>query len=194
MGHRRLPGPRRGPLRFGLFIAEESSGVGPLQGEGDNRTFDPEFSPYATRAYLEVDFENDRAFVVPNPTCEPGGGCDAKHVGDGALGDYSSEVTLEERDDGSIYIQYELANARLPGPLSGASIDGHITITPDPHGTFEVNWFGDRYPSWEAYYDDACGVTWTMTQSEEGEITDLLPWVSDRDYTIYVPVHRDQIC
>ena len=165
-----------GTLRFGLFIASEDSGIGPVRGEGDNRTFDPQFSPYATRAYIEVDFENDRAYVVANPTCEPGGGCnDAKHIGSGSLGDYSNEVTLEEQHDGDIYIQYELANARLPGPLSGASIDGHITVRPKDDGTFEVIWFGDRYPSWEAYYDDACGTTWILTQDEEGEITDLLP-------------------
>ena len=106
-----------------------------------------------------MDFENDHAFVVANPTCHAGGGqCnDAKHIGDGALSDYSSEVTLENRDDGSIYIQYELSNSRLPAWLffmQGPSIDGHITIKPNEDDSFTLNWFADPYPSVEAYFDD----------------------------------------
>ena len=166
-----------GRLRFGIFISAEDAGLGPVRGEGDNRGFDEQFSPSNTRAYVEVDFENDRAFVVANPTCHAGGGqCnDAKHIGDGALSDYSSEVTLENRDDGSIYIQYELSNSRLPAWLffaQGPSIDGHITITPNENDTFSVDWFADPYPSLEAYFDDRCGETETLMWSEEGSS----PW------------------
>ena len=138
---------------------------------GDDRGFDPQASPYHARAYLEVDFENDRAFVVANPTCHSDGDqCnDAKHIGDGALGDYSSEVELDNRDDGSIYIEYELSNARLPGwliPFQGPSIDGHITITPNEDETFTVNWFTDPFPSAEAYFDDGCGARGRSCRTE----------------------------
>ncbi len=190
----------QGRLRFGLFIADEETSFLGVGVEGDNRDFDPEFSPHNSRAYLEVDFENDHAYVVVNPTCHAGGGqCnDAKHVGDGALGDYSSEVTLENRDDGSIYIQYELSNSRLPAwiPFSqGPSIDGHITVTPNDDETFTVNWFMDPFPSNEAYFDDGCGTTYTLIQNGQGSgPLELNPLSTDRDITVRMLQQGDATC
>jgi hypothetical protein len=140
----------QGRLRFDLFIPAEEAEVLWVGSRGDDQGFDSQASPYHARAYLEVDFENDRAFVVANPTCHSDGDqCnDAKHIGDGALGDYSSEVELDNPDDGSIYIEYELSNARLPGWLigfQGPSIDGHITVTPNEDDTSRST--GSRTPS-----------------------------------------------
>ncbi len=190
----------QGRLRFDLFIAAEEAEVLWVGSRGDDRGFDPQASPYHARAYLEVDFENDRAFVVANPTCHSDGDqCnDAKHIGDGALGDYSSEVELDNRDDGSIYIEYELSNARLPGwliPFQGPSIDGHITITPNEDETFTVNWFTDPFPSAEAYFDDGCGGTWTLVQNgEEGGPVNLNPLSTDRNITVHVLSPGDSTC
>jgi hypothetical protein len=190
----------QGRLRFGLFIGAEDAGVLGINGEGDDRGFDPQFSPANTRAYIEVDFENDHAYVVSNPTCHAGAGqCnDAKHIGDGALSDYSSEVTLENRDDGSIYIQYELSNSRLPAWLffmQGPSIDGHITIEPNEDDSFTVNWFVDPYPSVEAYFDDGCGTTYTLVQNEEGSSpVELNPASTDIDFTTHMLQHGDATC
>ncbi len=198
---RDLQGRDRGRVRLGLFIAAPTSGlcaglgslweIACIKGEGDDRPFDRQFSPYQTRAYVEIDFERNRAFVVANPTCSPNEGCsDAKHIGDGALGDYSNEVEFEERPDGSIRISYELANARFPGILSGPSVDGALELRPNADGTMTVHLFGDRYPSWEAYYDDGCGNTQELFTANETAIRDLAGSASDRSRDAQVPGER----
>ena len=191
-----------GRLRMGMYISEPQSGICVgiagwnihcVKGEGDDRGPDPQFSPYNTRAYVEVDFENDRAFVVANPTCSPNEGCsDAKHIGDGSLSDYSNEVEYDEQDDGTIRISWELANARLPGPLAGASIDGWMELRPNDDGTMDVVMSGDQYPSWEAYYDDGCGNTREVIEVDERTIHNLLPNFRDRTEEGRIP--EEQPC
>jgi len=195
-----IQGRDEGRIRMGMYISEPQSGiclgiagwnVHCVKGEGDDRGPDPQFSPYNTRAYVEVDFERDRAFVIANPTCSPNEGCsDAKHIGDGSLGDYSNEVEYDEQDDGTIRISWELANARLPGPLSGASIDGWMELRPNDDGTMDVVMSGDQYPSWEAYYDDGCGNTEELIEVDERTIHNLLPNFRDRTEEGRVPEER----
>ena len=197
-----IQGREDGRLRMGMYISTPQSGICVgiagwnihcVKGEGDDRGPDPQFSPYNTRAYVEVDFENDRAFVIANPTCSPNEGCaDAKHIGDGALGDYSNEVEFDEQEDGTIRISWELANARLPGPLAGASIDGWMELRPNDDGTMDVVMSGDQYPSWEAYYDDGCGSTRELIEVDERTIHNLLPNFRDRTEEGRIP--EEQPC
>jgi hypothetical protein len=197
-----IQGRDQGRVRMGLYISEPQSGlcfgvagwnVHCVKGEGDDRGPQEQFSPYNTRAYVEVDFERDRAFVIANPTCSPNEGCsDAKHIGDGALTDYSNEVEYDQREDGTVRISWELANARLPGPLAGASIDGWMELRPNDDGTMDVVMSGDKYPSWEVYYDDGCGDTETLIREDERTIHNLLPNFADR--TVEERIPEEQRC
>lgn len=179
-----------GKLRLALFIAPPIAGPNAKnKGKGDGRGFDPLFSPNRTRAYIEIDFESDRAYVRSNPSCPVDGDCeDAKDIGDGSFGDGSSEVELEEEDDGTIHVSWELNQSlgvkvpifgRVPG-VAGPSIDGDLRIRPRRDGGFQIEVDGDRYPSWEAYYYDGEGYPRPLIQEEEGKITDLVPGPGNR--------------
>ena len=213
-------GRRRGRIRVGLFIAAESAGVCPLGrcilGEGNDRDFQRHFSPLRTKGYVEVDFRRDRIRVLATPTCDPSGGCnDAKRIGDGSFGDWDNEVeasdhvmtvpdpqpgppppgvTLPEHEpipeNDAIRVSWELSNARLPGPLAGPSIDGALELIPRADGSLDLRMSGDRYPSWEAYYDDGCSRTRTLIRERETKIMDLWPLAGDRIAAASVPPQR----
>ena len=169
-------GRDEGRLRVGLFIAAPSTGLFGRSFAGNDRGFDPQFSPARTKGYIEIDFQHDRATVVTNPTCdEHGQSCtDAKDIGDGSFGDADSEVELDERDDGSIHVSWEMSNSQL-GRFMGPSIDGDLDVKPNSDGSFTVKLSGDDYPSREVYFDDGHGHTQTLVRGKEESPLKLFP-------------------
>lgn len=164
------PQSRDGRLRVGFFIQDDETGLPPKKLKGDDRGFDPQFSPNRTRAYLEIDFSNDSARVISNPSCEAGGGCkDAKDIGDGSFGDFDSEVEMEQEDDGKLHFSWELSQSVVP---VGPSIDGDLYVEFKDDGSMDISLDHDGYPSVEMYYDDANGTQEVITV-EEGSFWDL---------------------
>jgi hypothetical protein len=162
-----------GRLRLGLFIGAEESGMLGLDLRGDDRDFDPQFSPSRTRAYLEVDFATDRSSVLVNPSCNSDGACeDARDIGSGSFGDFDNEVEFEQEEDGDLHFSWELSQSYYDLPGGIPSIDGDLYVEFNDDGSLTITMDDDGYPSYEIYWDDASGTTEVLTH-EEGSPWDL---------------------
>jgi hypothetical protein len=161
-------------LRLGLFIMDEETSMLGNELLGDDRGFDPQFSPNRTRAFIEIDFSTDTARVVVNPTCKPGRECtDARDIGDGSFGDRDNEVEFEQEDDGDLHFSWELnQSAYSPLGFGIPSIDGDFYVEFNDDGSITITMDDDGYPSYEIYMDDANGTTEIGTH-EEGSPWDL---------------------
>jgi len=184
-----LDGLDEGKLRIGLFIAAPSAGpfkipllVNPKL-EGNNRGFNPQFSPNQTKGYIELDFARDKAYVQVTPTCDADGSdCeDAKDIAQDDIanfGDYKNEVEPNDTDGDDVHVSWELSHAKgtkyLPGEVaeavSGPSIDGDLHVRAGPDGRPIVELDGDDFPSREVYYDDGKGRTYApiRPRTEDG--------------------------
>lgn len=172
------------------------------RGEGNNRGFNPQFSPNQTKGYIELDFENDTAYVQSNPSCEvDGSDCEpAKDIAQDDIqnfGDRKSEVEPSDTDGDEVHISWEFSNSKgmfrpdiplidLPGS-AGPSIDGDLHVRPGPGGKPIVELDGDDYPSREIYYDDGRGNTYPLIKprtEDDGQYvpgdgtTKLLPLIN----------------
>jgi hypothetical protein len=78
-----------GTVRIATFIAAKEASFFGLKGLGDERRFDPQFSPERTRVYIEVDFDRNRIYAQANPSCRARDNCsDAKEFGGGFWNDF----------------------------------------------------------------------------------------------------------
>ena len=165
-----LDGLDQGKLRLGLFIAAPEAGasdkplpllglspydLGVQRGEGNNRGFNPQFSPNRAKGYIELDFENDTAYIQSNPTCErDGSDCEpAKDIAQDDIGNFTdrkSEVEPNDTDGDEVHISWEFSQAKgtkYLGPaaelVSGPSIDGdlHARAGPDGKPIVELGWW-----------------------------------------------------
>jgi len=156
------PVPGSGVIQGNAFIADDQVANFPEPDLGDDRGFDPDASPGASRVSFFVDYENGVVVVRQNASHSVGG--DAK-VGVPSIG-------VEQDDEGRVRIRLEATNPLAPGPgqLAHVSVRSDLVVDPDGGtGPATVNGKVTRYPSWEVYQHRDGQPTGTLLQRAEDE-------------------------
>ncbi|MCV7333281.1 WXG100 family type VII secretion target [Mycobacterium cookii] len=188
------PQPGRGVVRSNMFIptdqvqnvAKDATDV--EQGRlfpmnfGDNRGPSATADPEASRVSMFVDYDHGLIVVRQNPT----GNVDGSRGG--AAADVPS-VHVAEAPDGRLTIDYNAHDAyeNVAGTAAGMTVNGHVTLSPQPGGAVSLGGSTTIYPSMETYqYRDGqppAQLQWNPANSgsEWGPSTSLARhhWVGD---------------
>lgn len=149
------PVPGQGIVKTGLFIPRDEVFNVPRNDVGDNRGFDPGFSPEETRVSIYVDYETGVVIARQNPSVDV----------DGNVRVVTPDVKVQQALNGALRIQYDAQNAYAPpgAELTGHSVRGDIAIVPGTLGQpARVDGVIGDYPSLEIYQEVPGKPTYTL--------------------------------
>nr|WP_064569771.1 hypothetical protein [Gordonia sp. LAM0048] len=155
------PVPGQGVVATGLFIPTETVIGGIDDHLGDNREFDPHFSPENTRVSYFIDYENGIIIARQNPSV---------NVDSGEVRTGTPKVSASQLPDGTVAIAYDAADPFAPpGAAELAwSVNGQTVITPSGTGA-RVSGEATDYPSMETYQYLPDGQTRILHQDDAGD-------------------------
>lgn len=183
--------PGAGVVRIGSFISAARVGPVPLPtypipflvwGEGNDRTFDPNFDANRTKLTIELNFETGEGTAWATPSCIlevevaglvfPAEQCLAALPLDGTATGSQILTGTEYTPSGSsgTFISYIAQNSVVdvaPGLRELPSINGEIGVLVSPVGDACLIGKVDTYPSVEAYQYHPDGRVRTLLQTPE---------------------------
>lgn len=159
------PHPGQGVVRANWFIPSkevlypsERKGVG--HNFGDNRGFNPNFSPEDARVSAIVDYENGVVVLRQNPSVETDSGkAWAGHPW----------ASVAQDPNGTVKLYYNTADpwaplgGEIPSKLMNYSVNGTVVVQPGPAGP-AVGGQMTSFPAFEAYHDTPTGATTPIAQ------------------------------
>ncbi len=182
------PQPGLGHVVVALYVPTPTAGVTQVEGvpvlgdwavgAGNDRVSDPTAHPSDSMLHLIVDYESGMVTVrIPPSVGLDGGVSDALPIvtdlGSGGLwfgrltpaGD-SNHVSIDQRDDGAMQIDWAILNAdkRVVAPWA----DGTFTIAPADGSQVRFLWVRDRFPALEAYHIYPDGTIETLADDPAG--------------------------
>ncbi|WP_439029928.1 hypothetical protein [Gordonia terrae] len=174
------PVPGQGVVATGLFIPTETV-VGGLDDHlGDNRGFDPHFSPEDTRVSYFIDYENGLVIGRQNPSV---------NADSGEVKTNTPKVSASQLPDGTVAIAYNASDPFAPpGAAEVAwSVNGQTIITPGTTGA-RVSGEATDYPSMETYQYLPDGQVRELYRDDAGDHIAFGPFLNlpfDHDYGSY---------
>lgn len=157
--------PEAGVVKIDMFIASKYVSKWTVNGDGNDRTFDPNASNNRSKAVFVLDFVNGTGSIYVSPSCITMGSsvCRDAYPLSGDLGHESNGVQSAIDGDSQLLIKYSFENSapsnlRSWTPIhwfaesTNPSIDGELTIGPDPQQGWSrprVTGTIDRFPSVE---------------------------------------------
>lgn len=150
----------QGSVQTNLFIPGEEAWypdpLGGLSGHnlGDNRGFDPNAGPEASRVTLYVDYENGLVVARQNPSVDT-------RTGDIKVG--TPQVNVSQNPNGSILVDYKAADPFSPGGedlalSSPFNVNGQLVIKPTENGPI-AGGIVSSFPAIEIYHHGAAGTS-----------------------------------
>lgn len=87
-------------------------------------------------------------------------------------------MSVSETPTGVLSVRWDITQSRLPIIRPDLTVNGHLEIWPNLQagGNAELDYFGEGFPSEEAYYYWASGTRTTLFRHREGSFLEMAEW------------------
>lgn len=166
------PVPGAGLVKGSLFIPREEVYNIPVPDLGDNRGMKPDFAPDEGRVTYYVDYENGVVVMRQNPSVSAAGypipGTMPPVLSREEVKIDTPNVQVQQHADGTVSIDYDAKNPFAPpgAELVGATVNGHLFVTPNQFGPAQVDGIIGDYPAQEVYHESPSGQQTTLLQDD----------------------------